>query len=174
MKTASRLEQVLSEGHFAVTTECGPPRGADPEEVRKKGELIKGMVDAVNITDNQTSVVRMSSLAGCMLLKDMGFDPIMQMVTRDRNRISIQSDILGAAALGVNNVLRDQVLPDHLSVDVHLNQAGPGPVAVVDEYHGPGIHQVRVGYGDRDVARFQVRDRPSGKRHRGWMKSACG
>jgi len=105
MKTASRLARVLSEGHFAVTTECGPPRGADPDLVRKKGELLKGVVDAVNVTDNQTSVVRMSSVAGCVLLKELGFDPILQMVTRDRNRISIQSDLLGAAALGINNIL---------------------------------------------------------------------
>jgi methylenetetrahydrofolate reductase (NADPH) len=105
MKTESRLERVLTEGHFAVTTECGPPRGANPEVIRKKGELLKGSVDAINVTDNQTSVVRMSSIASCVILKEMGFDPIVQMVTRDRNRISIQSDILGAAALGMNTIL---------------------------------------------------------------------
>ena len=88
-----------------VTSECGPPRGADPEVIRKKGELLKGVVDAVNVTDNQTSVVRMSSLASCVILKGMGFDPILQMVCRDRNRIAIQSDILGGAALGINNIL---------------------------------------------------------------------
>jgi len=88
-----------------VTSECGPPRGADPEVIRKKGELLKGVVDAINVTDNQTSVVRMSSLASCVILKGMGFDPILQMVCRDRNRIAIQSDILGAAALGINNIL---------------------------------------------------------------------
>ncbi len=105
MKTKSRLERVFDEGHFAVTTECGPPRGADGAVVRKKGELLKGVVDAVNVTDNQTSVVRLSSIAGAVILKEMGFDPIVQMVTRDRNRIAIQSDILGAAALGLNNIL---------------------------------------------------------------------
>jgi methylenetetrahydrofolate reductase (NADPH) len=63
------------------------------------------MVDAVNVTDNQTSVVRMSSFSSCIILKEMGFDPILQMVCRDRNRIAIQSDILGAAALGINNIL---------------------------------------------------------------------
>ena len=105
MKTNSRLEQVLSSGHFAVTTECGPPRGADGDVIRKKGELLKGVVDAVNVTDDQTSVVRLSSIAGAVILKEMGFDPIVQMVTRDRNRISIQSDILGAASLGLNNIL---------------------------------------------------------------------
>jgi len=73
--------------------------------IRKKGGLLKGVVDAVNVTDNQTSVVRMSSFSACIILKEMGFDPILQMVCRDRNRIAIQSDILGAGALGINNIL---------------------------------------------------------------------
>jgi methylenetetrahydrofolate reductase (NADPH) len=105
MKTKSNIERILENGGFVVTSECGPPRGADPEVIRMKGELLKGVVDAVNVTDNQTSVVRMSSLASCVILKGMGFDPILQMVCRDRNRIAIQSDILGAAALGINNIL---------------------------------------------------------------------
>jgi methylenetetrahydrofolate reductase (NADPH) len=105
MKTESRLEQILNAGQFAVTSECGPPRGAEPGVIRKKGELLKGFVDAINVTDNQTSVVRMSSIAACVILKAMGLDPIVQMVTRDRNRIALQSDILGAAALGMNNLL---------------------------------------------------------------------
>jgi len=105
MKTASRLEKVLASGAFAVTSECGPPRGSDPEVIRKKGECLKGVVDAINVTDNQTSVVRMSSIASCVILKEMGFDPIVQMTTRDRNRIALQSDILGAGALGMNNIL---------------------------------------------------------------------
>jgi len=105
MKTKSNIERILESGGFVVTSECGPPRGADAEVIRKKGELLKGVVDAINVTDNQTSVVRMSSLASCVILKGMGFDPILQMVCRDRNRIAIQSDILGAAALGINNIL---------------------------------------------------------------------
>ena len=105
MKTKSNIEKILESGGFVVTSECGPPRGADPEVIRKKGNLLKGVVDAVNVTDNQTSVVRMSSLSACVILKEMGFDPILQMVCRDRNRIAIQSDILGAAALGINNIL---------------------------------------------------------------------
>ena len=105
MITTSHLEKVLENGGFAVTSECGPPRGANPEEIRKKGELLKGVVDAINVTDNQTSVVRMSSIAACAILKQMGLNPIMQMVTRDRNRIAIQSDILGASALGLDTML---------------------------------------------------------------------
>jgi len=117
MKSASRLEKVLEKGEFAVTSECGPPRGADAEVIKKKGELLRDVVDAVNVTDNQTSVVRMSSVASCFILKGMGLDPVLQMVTRDRNRIAIQSDILGAAAVGVNNILclsgDHQVFGDH-------------------------------------------------------------
>jgi methylenetetrahydrofolate reductase (NADPH) len=101
----SRLKRVLHEGHFAVTAECGPPRGANPEAVLKKADLLKGKVDAVNVTDNQTAIVRMSSLAACILLKGAGLDPVLQMVVRDRNRIALQSDILGASALGIRNVL---------------------------------------------------------------------
>ena len=101
----SNLKKVLEKGKFAVTAECGPPKGADPESVLKKAMLLKDKVDAVNVTDNQTAIVRMSSLAACSLLKAEGFDPVLQMVVRDRNRIALQSDILGASALGIRNVL---------------------------------------------------------------------
>lgn len=103
--SVSRLQQVLSNGGFAVTAECGPPRGADPEIIRKKGELLKGYVDAVNVTDNQTAIVRMSSIAACTHLVNMGLEPVAQMVTRDRNRIALQSDIMGAWSLGIKNML---------------------------------------------------------------------
>lgn len=105
MKAESRLKRVLQKGHFAVTAECGPPKGADPEAVEKKGKILKGFVDGVNVTDNQTGVVRLSSLASCVLLKQAGLEPVLQMVTRDRNRIALQSDILGASALGIRNIL---------------------------------------------------------------------
>lgn len=105
MKSGSRLEKILTSGQFAVTGECGPPRGADGEEVRKKASHLKGVVDSVNVTDNQTAVVRMSSMAGCLLLMQEGLEPNLQMVVRDRNRIGIQSDILGAYALGIRNML---------------------------------------------------------------------
>jgi methylenetetrahydrofolate reductase (NADPH) len=101
----SNLKRVLEEGKFAVTAECGPPKGADPDAVMKKAALLKGIVDAVNVTDNQTSIVRMSSLAACSLLLKAGIDPVFQVVVRDRNRIALQSDILGASAIGINNVL---------------------------------------------------------------------
>jgi len=103
--TDSRLERILRSGKFAVTGECGPPRGADPEVIRKKCALLKDKADAFNITDNQTSVVRMSSISSSVIMMQQGLEPVMQMVCRDRNRIAIQSDILGGAALGVKNML---------------------------------------------------------------------
>lgn len=105
MMTPSNLEAVFEAGEFGVTGECGPPRGMDPAIVREKGEILKGYVDAVNVTDNQTAMVRMSSMAASVILKQIGLDPVMQMVCRDRNRIAMQSDILGAAALGISNLM---------------------------------------------------------------------
>jgi methylenetetrahydrofolate reductase (NADPH) len=105
VETPSRLEKILAAGHLAVTSECGPPRGSDPEGITKKAEMIKAHVDAINITDNQTSVTRLCSLAACIRLKLMGLEPVLQMVTRDRNRIALQSDILGAASFDINNIL---------------------------------------------------------------------
>jgi len=105
VKTPSKLEKILAAGHLAVTSECGPPRGTDPEVIIKKANLIKDHVDAINITDNQTSVTRMCSLAACIRLKLMGLEPVLQMVTRDRNRIALQSDILGAASFDIHNIL---------------------------------------------------------------------
>ncbi len=105
MKAGTNLEKVLDSGRFAVTAEAGPPKGASVAVVQRKGELLRHCCDAINVTDNQTAIVRMSSLAGCVLLKQQGADPIMQMVTRDRNRIAIQSDVLGAVALGIGNIL---------------------------------------------------------------------
>jgi len=101
----SVLKKVLESGKFAVTAECGPPKGADPEAVIKKAELLKGKADSINVTDNQTAIVRMSSMAACSLIKSIGLDPILQVVVRDRNRIALQSDILGASAIGIRNVV---------------------------------------------------------------------
>ncbi|MDP6043876.1 MAG: methylenetetrahydrofolate reductase [Dehalococcoidales bacterium] len=105
MKAGTNLEKVLESGKFTVTAEAGPPKGTSVASVQKKGELLRHCCDAVNVTDNQTAIVRMSSLTGCLILKQQGIDPVMQMVVRDRNRLAIQSDLLGAVALGVGNVL---------------------------------------------------------------------
>ncbi|MBI5248388.1 MAG: methylenetetrahydrofolate reductase [Desulfomonile tiedjei] len=105
MKTESRLEKVLASGQFAVTAECGPPKGSDANVLHEKGKHLLNRVDAVNVTDNQTAIVRMSSVAASTILKGLGHEPILQMVTRDRNRIALQSDLFGAYALGIRNVL---------------------------------------------------------------------
>ena len=105
MKSGSNLEKVLNAGKFAVTGELGPPRGGNAEAIKEKAQHLKGMVDAVNITDNQTAVVRMASWAASVLLMKEGLEPNYQMVCRDRNRIAMQSDILGAHALGIRNML---------------------------------------------------------------------
>lgn len=105
IKSGSNLEKVLRSGQFAVTAELGPPRGADRSVIEKKATLLKGYGDAFNITDCQTAVVRMSSIASGRIVLDAGVEPIIQMTCRDRNRIAIQSDLLGAAALGLKNVL---------------------------------------------------------------------
>ncbi len=105
MKAGTNLEKVLDSGGFAVTAEAGPPKGASATVIQRKGEMLRHCCDAVNITDNQTAIVRMASIAGCILLKQQGVDPVMQIVVRDRNRIAIQSDILGAVALGIGNIL---------------------------------------------------------------------
>jgi methylenetetrahydrofolate reductase (NADPH) len=105
LKAGSNLEKILEAGKFAVTSEIGPPKSADANVIRKKCGMMKGFVDAANITDNQTAIVRLSSIGAAFILMQEGIEPVAQMTVRDRNRIAIQSDILGAAALGVKNVL---------------------------------------------------------------------
>lgn len=105
LKSGSNLEKLLKSGQFAVTAELGPPRGADRLAIEKKANLLKGYGDAFNITDCQTAVVRMSSIAAGRIVLDAGLEPIIQMTCRDRNRIAIQSDLLGASALGAKNLL---------------------------------------------------------------------
>jgi methylenetetrahydrofolate reductase (NADPH) len=113
----SNLEKILKSGQKAVTCECGPPRGADGEHFRHKASFLKGCGDAVNVTDNQTAVVRFCSLAACRILLDMEIEPVMQMVTRDMNRIALQSNVLGASALGIKNLLC--LTGDHQSFGDH-------------------------------------------------------
>jgi methylenetetrahydrofolate reductase (NADPH) len=104
-KAGSNLEKILKSGQFAFTGELGPPRGANADEVRHKASFLKGNVDAVNITDNQTAMVRMASWAACLILLQEGLEPNFQMVCRDRNRLAMQADILGAYAHGIRNML---------------------------------------------------------------------
>ena len=148
MKTKSNLERVLEAGQFAVTSEIGPPQSADPEVVRRKARLLKGSVDAFNVTDGQTAVVRMASWAACLVGKEEGLDPIIQMTCRDRNRIALQMDVLGAAALGINNILC--LTGDHQKFGNH-----PEAKSVFDL---DSIQLIQVVKDMRDEKRFQCGD----------------
>jgi 5,10-methylenetetrahydrofolate reductase len=116
-KSGSRLERTLRAGHFAVTAELGPPQSADAEVIRKKAALLKGYCEAANITDNQTAIVRMSSIGAGALTLQEGLEPVIQMTCRDRNRLAMQSDLMGAYALGMRNVLC--LTGDHQSFGNH-------------------------------------------------------
>jgi methylenetetrahydrofolate reductase (NADPH) len=105
LKSGSNLEKVLKAGHFAFTGECGPPKGANVEHLKEKFEHLRGVVDAVNVTDNQTAVVRMSSAAASAIMVANGIEPNFQMVCRDRNRLAIMADVIGVYSLGVRNML---------------------------------------------------------------------
>jgi len=105
MKSGSRLERLLEAGHFVVTAELGPPKGPEVTVVERKMSLLAGACDAINVTDNQTAIVRLSSAATCAILHQHGLEPVMQMTCRDRNRLAMQADIFGAVALGVRNLL---------------------------------------------------------------------
>jgi methylenetetrahydrofolate reductase (NADPH) len=144
-KSGSNLEKVLRAGHFAFTGELGPPRGSDGDEVRKKASFLKGNVDAVNITDNQTAMVRMSSWAASLLALQEGLEPNYQMVCRDRNRLAMQSDILGAYAHGIRNMLC--LSGDHCKFGDHPMAKG---VFDIDS-----MQLIQMVKGMRDEAKFQ-------------------
>ena len=148
MNYKSNLQQVLEGGLFAVTAEIGPPKGSDPEKITDKAKMLKGYADAFNITDNQTAVVRMSSMAGCCLLHKTGMEPIMQMTCRDRNRIALQSDVLGASAVGIKNMLF--LTGDHQSFGNH-----PGAKGVFDI---DSIQLIQIVKNMRDDGIFQNGD----------------
>ena len=149
MTYRSNLHKVLSEKKFAVTAEIGPPKGSDKGKIRKKAELLKGYADAFNITDNQTAVVRLSSIGGSFILLDMGLEPIMQMSCRDRNRIALQSDVLGAVSVGVRNILF--ITGDHQSFGNH-----PGAKGVYDV---DSIQLIKIVKDMRDSDVFQSGDK---------------
>lgn len=131
LKSNSNLERVLAKGDFAVTVEIGPPMDCNGQIVLEKARLLKGYADAFNITDNQTGVVRLSSIASSVLIMSEDLEPVMQMTCRDRNRLAIQADILGAAALGITNCLC--IAGDHQSFGAAGKLKGhPGAKNVYD------------------------------------------
>jgi len=145
----SNLEQVLSEGKFAVTAEIGPPKGSDPSKIKNKAEIVKGFADAFNVTDNQTAVVRLSSMAGCCILLKIGLEPVMQITCRDRNRIALQSDVLGAASIGVKNMLF--LTGDHQSFGNHPSARGV--------YDLDSVQLIQIVKNMRDNGVFQSGDK---------------
>lgn len=162
LKTGSHLEKVLRAGDFAITAELGPPKNADPEAIRKKAAILKDYVDAANITDNQTAIVRMSSLAAGVLALGEGLEPVMQMTCRDRNRIAMQSDLLGAAALGIKNLLC--LTGDHQSFGNH-------PMAK-NVHDLDSVQLVQMVRGLRDERRFQCGEAIKGQEPRFFIGAA--
>src|SRR5512136_305185 len=158
----SNLERVLRAGHFAVTSELGPPQSADGDVIRKKAALLKGSCDAVNITDNQTAIVRMSSIGTGTIVVQEGLEPIIQMTCRDRNRLAIQADLLGAYALGMRNLLC--LSGDHQSFGNH-----PGANNVFDM---DSIQMVQMVTSMRDQKVFQCGEAFKGQEPRFFVGAA--
>jgi methylenetetrahydrofolate reductase (NADPH) len=161
-KSGSNLEKVLKNGHFAVTAELGPPKNADGEVIRKKAALLKGFVDAANITDNQTAIVRMSSIGAGALAWQAGLEPVIQMTCRDRNRLGMQSDLLGAYALGLRNLLC--LTGDHQTFGNHPQAKN---VHDIDS-----LQLVQMAAGLRDKACFQCGEEIKGLNPRFFIGAA--
>ena len=158
----SNLERVLRAGHFAVTAELGPPQNADGSVIRKKAALLKGTCDAVNLTDNQTAIVRMSSIGAAAIVLQEGLEPVIQMTCRDRNRLAIQSDLLGAYALGVRNLLC--LSGDHQTFGNH-----PGAKNVYDM---DSIQLLQMVAGMRDRHTFECGEEFKGQEPRFFIGAA--
>jgi methylenetetrahydrofolate reductase (NADPH) len=159
----SNLERVLRAGHFAVTGELGPPQSADGEVIRKKAALLRGFVDAVNLTDNQTAIVRMSSIGAGAILVQEGLEPVIQMTCRDRNRLAIQSDLLGAYALGMRNLLC--LSGDHQTFGNHPNAK--------NVFDMDSIQLLQVVTAMRDQKIFQCGDAMKGQEPRFFAGAAA-
>ncbi|MFQ5433635.1 MAG: methylenetetrahydrofolate reductase [Anaerolineae bacterium] len=159
----SNLERMLRAGHFAVTGELGPPQSADGRVIREKTALLKGYCDAVNITDNQTAIVRMSSIGAGMIVVQEGLEPVVQMTCRDRNRLAMQSDLLGAYALGMRNLLC--LTGDHQNFGNH-----PTAKNVFDI---DSLQMVRMVSDMRDDCVFQCGDKFKGQEPRFFVGAAA-
>jgi len=149
-----KLLEVFESGKFAVTSEVGPPKGVDIERMMEEAEIVRGKVDAINVTDQQSSVMRLGSLAVCHLLKQKGLEPVFQLTCRDRNRIALQSDLLSAYVLGVENVLC--LTGDHISLGDH-----PGGKPVFDLDSVSLLHAAVELQQGRDLAGQELKGSPS-------------
>jgi methylenetetrahydrofolate reductase (NADPH) len=158
----SNLERVLRAGHFAVTGELGPPQSADREVITDKVGLLRGYCDAVNITDNQTAIVRMSSIGAGAIVVQEGLEPVIQMTCRDRNRLAIQSDLLGAYALGMRNLLC--LSGDHQTFGNHPTSKN---VFDIDS-----VQQIKMVADMRDECVFQCGDKMKGLEPRFFIGAA--
>ena len=128
----------IKSGKFIVTSEIAPPKGTDVEEILKDAELVKGRVDAINVTDLQSSVMSTGSLAVCKLLIEHGLEPVFQITCRDRNRLALQSDLLSAAVFGIENVLA--LTGDHPALGDH-----PGAKPVFDLDSMQLLEAIKIG-----------------------------
>jgi len=149
-----KLLEIFESGKFAVTSEVGPPKGVDIERMMEEAEIVRGKVDAVNVTDQQSSVMRLGSLAVCHLLKQRGLEPVFQITCRDRNRIALQSDLLSAHVLGIENVLC--LTGDHISLGDH-----PGGKPVFDLDSVSLLHAASELQQGRDLAGQELKGSPS-------------
>ncbi|HID86803.1 MAG TPA: 5,10-methylenetetrahydrofolate reductase [Anaerolineae bacterium] len=148
-----KLTDLFANGKFVVTSEIGPPKGVDIETMMEDAELLRGKVDAINVTDQQSSVMRLGSLAVCHLLKKRGLEPVFQITCRDRNRIALQSDLLSAYVLGIENVLC--LTGDYVSLGDHL---GAKPVFDLDSVSL--LHVASELQQGRDMAGQKLRGSP--------------
>jgi 5,10-methylenetetrahydrofolate reductase len=149
-----KLTELFQQGKFVITSENGPPKGTDVTEMLENAELMRGRVDAMNITDEQASVMRLGSLAGCALLKQRGIEPIYQVTCRDRNRIALQSDLLSAAVLGIENVLA--LTGDYVGMGDH-----PDAKPVFDLDSVSLLETVKYMQNGHDLANEQLKGKPS-------------
>ncbi len=148
-----KLSEIFASGKFAVTSEIGPPKGVNIEALLEQAELLRGKVDAINVTDQQSSVMRLGSLAICHLLKERGLEPVFQITCRDRNRIALQSDLLSAYVLGIRNVLC--LTGDYVSLGDH-----PGAKPVFDLDSVSLLHAASELQQGRDLAKQALKGNP--------------
>lgn len=143
----------IKSGKFIITSEIAPPKGIDVEEILKDAELVRGRVDAINVTDLQSSVMRTGSLAVCKLLIERGLEPVFQVTCRDRNRLALQSDLLSAAVFGIENVL--SLTGDHPALGDH-----PGAKPVFDLDSVQLLEAIRSLQSGKDMAGKELKGSP--------------